>query len=294
MRAWEATAPCALLLGRRVAVALDRRAWCRIETRPEGLELEFKDVPQRIVATALADLAPGVGLDWILPLLRAAGVDAGLRIAIHGRVPAGTGLGVRSAQAVAVAAALDSSLGTRAQADGLARLILGSTAGVTSCPGVSELAVWTALLGGGVSVPRAGGPARRIALDPGKLEERLLLVDVGLSATPAVSTERASAWADDGLVRALEMGAWDDVGPLLDVELAESLPRESVACQVAEHARSLGGRAWMCVAGSAGLLGVWISPDGRRALLDWMRTSAAGARPVASRLDLLGCEAESA
>lgn len=285
-RSVEATAPCALRLGPGLAVALDRRAWCRVEPLAAGIELESKDGPQRASAARLAGLTLDGNIGWVLPLLRAAAVETGLRISIHGRAPDGAGLGVRPALAVALAAALRESA-PAPTGESVAQLVLSSVSSL------AEVDVWTAVLGGVVNVPAAGVSGRRVHTDPGKLEERLLLLDVGLQTAGASCAQPACDRFGDELLQALAQGAFDEFGDLLGAASAQAPPPpESVAGQVAVQARVLGGRPWMCASGAAGLMGIWIAPDGRRALLDWLRSFAPGARPVACRLDLLGCDVE--
>ena len=284
MRVVEATAPCALRLGPRLALALDRRAWCRVEPIAAGLELESKDDALRAVAVSLETLELGASLDWTRPLLRHANDGAGLRIAMHGRVPAATGLPVRAALAAALAAALRGSRGEPTSAEAVVEL-------AGRAPGVDPVDLWTALLGGVVSIPAVGRPLR-VKTDPAKIEERLLLLDVGLPATVSGGPEPDAAQRGRDLLEALARAAFDELGSLLEVPLHETVPTEAPARHVAEQVRARGGHSWLCAGGAAGLMAVWIAPDGRRALLDWVRSAALGVRPVACRLDLLGLDME--
>jgi len=62
--AFEATAPCRVDLAHgevAVNVAIDRRAWCRVETGFAGVAVESKDTLQRLRADRVAELE---AIDW--------------------------------------------------------------------------------------------------------------------------------------------------------------------------------------------------------------------------------------
>jgi hypothetical protein len=280
LRGFEASAPCALRLHARVAVALDRRATCRAEPGGEALEVESKEALLRLRVGSPEELRASAVLGWLAPLLAACEVGGGARLVLQARVPETTGLGVRASLAVAVAAAALTLRGKPPDPDGLGGRV------VAALPGLPAADVWAAVRGGIVSVAE-GKPGRRELLDPAPVEERLLLLDVGVApAEPGDAEPGLQPYDAGALLKALREGTPRDVPRLLR---PQAPPAPESAAAVAAKAEALGGQAWLLRA-TSGLLAVWIEPDRRAALLEHAR--AHGLRPVACRLDLLGCEVE--
>ncbi|MGE5127029.1 MAG: hypothetical protein ACM3PV_12115, partial [Betaproteobacteria bacterium] len=98
-----------------VNVAIDRRAWCRVEAGVEGVEIESKDTLQKAAGRSVAEVLAGGKLTLAAHILQALGIESGVRVVTQSRVPAGSGLGGSSALAVAitgaVTAAFDRPLG---------------------------------------------------------------------------------------------------------------------------------------------------------------------------------------
>src|SRR4029453_2521188 len=102
-----------------VNVAVDRRAWCRVETGISGLVLESKDTRARAEGKDVSEVLHGGALSLVAYILRALGIETGVKVVTESRVPAGSGLGGSSALAVAVAAAAARAVGRDLDADGL-------------------------------------------------------------------------------------------------------------------------------------------------------------------------------
>jgi hypothetical protein len=295
----EATAPCRLeLLGfpwsgthpdgvRTLALALDRRVRCRVEARPEGIEIESKDSGERVFAEHARNLPQGPG-PWasVARLLAAAGVESGVGIVTQVRVPEDAGLGATAALRVAILAALGRDLAEIRTV--LARLDFGSDA----APSDLE----AALLGGAHVGRLHGGVAQveRILADPARLEECLLLVDPGGDG-PEASPPRGNAddrRAASGVVEAIGAGAYGEVAALLaEVHRGRFEDAPAPARETAAAIVRAGGAAWP----SGRLIAVWAAPGARSpgpreavsALL-----KAAGLRTFPARVDLRGLELE--
>src|SRR5258706_7450162 len=102
-----------------VNVAVDRRAWCRVETGVSGVRIESKDTLQKTEGKDVSEILGGGTLSLVAQILRALGVETGLRVTTQSKVPAGSGLGGSSALAVAVAAAVAPAVGRELDNDRL-------------------------------------------------------------------------------------------------------------------------------------------------------------------------------
>ena len=293
----EATAPCRLeLIGGalkdtsrpdlvlRIAVALDRRVFCRVEPIEKGVEIHSKDTGDRIVADDAQDITAGP-FARVARMLVAARVRSGIRVVIQVRVPADAGLGSEGALQVALSGAL--GLGSAEIQE--QELLTADVPGVGPVP--SD--VHAALFGGAHVLRSRGGIQRveRVAADPARLEECLSLVDPGPApwgVLPAGPDPGAGLRAQE----ALKAGAYDDVSAILSeghggwFESATPAVRSLVAG--IGHA---GGAAWP----SGRLIAVWAvpgahAPGSREAVAALVK--AAGLRSFAVRVDLRGLEVE--
>jgi hypothetical protein len=293
----EATVPCRLeLLGRpwsseskdgarRLAIALDRRVFCRIEPRPGGVEIHSKDSGERVVAEHARDIARGPAAP-VARLLEAAGIDSGIRVVTQVRVPEDAGLGAAGALRVAILAALGRSVGE----------IRDRTDSMVADSG-SELPpsdLHAALFGGALVCRVRGGKAmvERLLADPARLEECLLLVDPDsgdLQASPGPTDDLGAA---SRVVEAIAAGAYEEVAAILSEVHRGRFDNAPPAAKSASAAIvRAGGAAWP----SGRLIAVWAAPGARspgpreavRALL-----TAAGLRVFPARVDLRGLEVE--
>jgi D-glycero-alpha-D-manno-heptose-7-phosphate kinase len=331
-RTAEATAPCRVDLAGgtldvwpvylfhpravAVSVAIDRRAWCRVETGGSGVRIESKDTLQKVEGRDVAEVLRGGVLPLVGHVLLALRIESEVAVTTQSRVPAGSGLGGRSALAVAVAAAAARATGRELESGRLLRLVRDAEAACLGIPvGVQDH--HAALQGGVLALHLEPGEARveRVQTDPGRVEESLLLVDAGASreaaggswdvlkaqidgTIPGRDALAAIASAAGRVREALLASRYDDVGPLL-VEEWEARKRLFPGVttpeidRVVEVAREAGGAAKAC--GAGGVVAVWAPPGareaGRREKVQ-AAVTAAGFRVFPVRVDLLGLEVE--
>jgi galactokinase/mevalonate kinase-like predicted kinase len=289
-RGAEASAPLAALLADGVAVALDRRASCRIEPAAE-ITLEDKAALLRFAGATLSEATLPPGLIPLASVLRALGLERELRASAHGRVPASTGLGVVAALALAAATAATRACEQAFSAAAAMRLVeqaLGPSPAL-------RLALASAHLGQVVTLEH--GQVRRVAADPARVEQALLLVDSGVPArpVPAVDAPERVEAGRVALVAALEQGDDARVPEAIASAWAERVAHTpEVATPEAEHvlelARRAGGAGRPCGPGGGGLLLLWLPPDTQTGLR--AELTQAGLRVFPCRLDLLGLDIE--
>jgi len=302
-RSAEATAPCRVELAGGVpgvltlTVAIDRRAWCRIESTADGIVLESRDALRKASGRTVAELAEPGALGAVARVLRAAGVDTGVRVVAQSRVPEGSGLGESAALGAAVAAAAVRWLGKDVDPEAIVRLAL--EAETPPAPETIREA-HTAVRGGVLALhPEAHGlRAEPLAADPARIEESLLLVEGARSAEAPAIDPRFLQEVAAGVAAALLGGRFEDVVALWAEEWESRRgpgwpPDDSE--RVVEVVRAAGGAARRCGAGEGGLLAVWAPPGargaGRREAV-LAAAKAAGLRLFAARVDLRGLDVE--
>jgi len=295
-----ASAPGRLLLsgaapGPRVSVALDRRAVCRVETGAPGIVLEAKDALTKTAAADVAELvakAPGSIAAHVLDL---AGARTGIRVASEWKLPAGSGVDGDSALAVAATAAVARVLGRELEAEELLRLAREASrrAGRRDEDGHHE-----ALRGGVVLTEGAGGrlTAKGLGVDPGRIEEALLLVDAGEAGAESTRPPAArGAGLMDLVVGALVAGQSDELAALFGEEARETgdEPPSPGARRILDLVRAAGGVARPLPQGR--LVAVWAPPGARGpGRGEAVREALKGAslKPVPIRVDLRGLEVD--
>ncbi len=330
----EATAPCRVDLAGgtldiwplylfhpgavTVNVAIDRRAWCRVEAGGDSVRIESKDTLQKAEGKTVADVLGGGTLSLVAQILSALGIETGLRVVTQSKVPAGSGLGGSSALAVAVAAAAARATGRELLPDGLWPIVRDAEARCLGVPaGVQDY--HSALRGGVQALHLEPGEIRveRLPTDPARVEECLLLVDAGATRFSGINNWEVFKGQIDGDARvrealatiaavagrvraALAASRFDDVAGLMNEEwearkrLAPGVTTPDID-RIAEVVRSAGGAAKVCGAGGGGVVAVWSAPGargpGRReAVADALQ--AAGFRTFPARVDLRGLEVE--
>ena len=260
--------------GPRVSVALDRRAECRVEAGGPGVVIEAKDALTKTAAADVAELvakAPGSIAARVLEL---ADVRSELRVVTEWKLPAGSGVDGDSALAVAATAAVARILGRSLEPEELLRLAREASrrAGRRDEDG-HHGALW-----GGVVLTEGAGDAlaaKALGVDPGRIEEALLLVDAGeAGGEPARPPAVRSAGLMERVVAALVAGRSEELVALFGEEAGEARegPRRG-AGRPTRAGRRAGGR--------------WSGPlAARRA--DWWpcgllpaRADRGGARPCA-------------
>jgi galactokinase len=298
-RSVEATAPCRLeLIGgtigpatrgpARLAIALDRRVFCWIEPIEGGVEIHSKDSLRRMAVPEQALILDATGtMGRVARALAAAGRRSGVRIATHEKVPADAGLGTGAALSVALAAALEPDL---PEAE-----VMGRAGAAESALGESaaESDLRAAFFGGAHALVLEAGVAsvKRLAADPARLEECLMLVDPGPAPARVQEIEADPAVAKD-LVAALEAGSYEDVAGLLTALHRDRFaPASPEVRRIVEAVSAAGGAAWPC----GRLLAVWAVPGPRaagprEAVLAALK--GAGARSFPARVDIRGLEME--
>ena len=299
-----------------VNVAIDRRASCRVEARPSGVRIESRDTLQQVEASHVRELMGEGGLSLVAYILHALGIESGVKVVTHSRVPAGSGLGGSSALAVAVAAAAARFAGRTLDEEQLWPIVRDAEAQCIRVPtGVQDY--HAAIHGSVLAVHLLAGAVRveRLAVDPAAVEECLILVDAGATRFSGINNWDVFKGQIDGDARvrealgaiarvavevrdALLQGRFRDVAPLLAREwearkrLAPAVTTPEVD-RIATAALEAGGAAKVCGAGGGGMVAVWAAPGARgrgerERVLESL--AAAGFRPVPFRVDLKGLE----
>lgn len=272
----EASAPCRVEIaggiagGKTVAVAIDRRAWCRLETGLEGVELESKDALRKARGRTLSEIPDAGPLGRVARVLRSLGLEEGLRVVTQSRVPEGAGLGEEEALAAALSGAAARAFGRE--------------------PGEGGIAA----RGGVVEVGTDGG-CTSLTVDPGRVEECLLLVqcDAPLRAI-GPAEEPIVASVAQRVREALVGGRFEAVVALWREEWeARGAGAPETARRIAGIVGDAGGAVRACGGRGGTVLAAWAPPGergpGRReALLEAAR--AAGLRLFPARVDLLGLD----
>lgn len=296
-----------------VNVAIDRRAWCRVETGHTGVRIESKDTLTRAEGATVGEVIGGGALALVAFILRALGIDTGVKVVTHSRVPAGSGLGGSSALAVTIAAAASAAMERPLPAEGLWPVVRDAEAQAIAVPtGVQDYLA--AIHGGVLGISLEPGTVRtgRLRTDPARVEECLLLVDAGATRFSGINNWEVFKGQIEGDERvrsalarivsaaarmrdALEASRYGDVPALMAEEwdarktLAPGVTTPEID-RIAAIATEGGGAAKVCGAGGGGMVAVWAEPDRRAAIAP--RLKEAGFKAVPFRVDLRGLEVE--
>ena len=296
-----------------VNVAIDRRAWCRVETGHAGVRIESKDTLAQTEGATVTDVLGGGALALVAFILRALGIESGVKVVTHSRVPAGSGLGGSSALAVTIAAAASAAMGRPLDPEGLWPIVRDAECQAIAVPtGVQDYLA--AIHGGVLGIALEPGALRtaRLETDPGRVEESLLLVDAGATRFSGINNWEVFKGQIDGdagvraalarivaaarsLREALLAARYADVPALMAAEwdarkaLAPGVTTPEVD-RIVEIARQGGGAAKVCGAGGGGMVAVWADVDKKGAIDSALR--AAGFKTVPFRIDLRGLEVE--
>jgi hypothetical protein len=302
--AFEATAPCRVDLASgpdAVCVAVDRRAWCRVETGVLGVAVESKDTLQRVTAPRAPELGGGATAPVALvrEALRAFAVDTGIRVVTQVKVPSSSGLGGETALAVALVGALSHACGRdlgRGDVAARAAEVVAAALGSPADPADVAVAVH-----GGCVAAAPGRAAVRLDVDPAAIEECLMLVEAGPDGEPAVGTI-ADREGHGARVRAALLGRrLEDLAGALaeDWDARARVPGWAgpERRRVGEALRPAGAGLRVC-GGGRGTVVVVVAPPGPRG--PGPREAVAAAAKAASlrlfpaRADLLGLDVEKA
>jgi galactokinase/mevalonate kinase-like predicted kinase len=295
-----------------VSVAVDRRAWCRVEAGGDGVRIESKDTLQRLAAASVGELVAAGRGGVAARVLQALGIDSGVAVVTQARVPGRLGLGGSSALAVATTAAAARAFGIALEPQRL--LALAREAEDAAGGAGPRQAYETARLGGIVGLEaQAGGTWRagRLRVDPGRVEECLLLLETGTpdGETAAGAGASAPGERDAALAIAARAAAASDAlacgryAALAGGFEGETQARRRLGTagwsarseELAALVREAGGDARPCASGAGGVLAVWAppgerGPGARESVLS--RARGAGLRPFAARVDLIGLDVE--
>jgi D-glycero-alpha-D-manno-heptose-7-phosphate kinase len=299
-----------------VGVAVDRRVWCQAEIGVEGVQVESKDTLQKASVPSVDDLGGAGVLGLVAEVLRALGVESGVRVVTRSPVPEGAGLGSASALAVAVAAAVSAARGRAVDPDRLWPLLRDAAVRRLGRP-TGARDYQPALHGGTVALYLEPGQVRAEALpvDPARVEESLLLIDSGAPGAPVspdwdavrgrIDGEEgvSGALADLSTVahqtrEALVEGRFEDIVDLFaaEWEVRQRLAPEATSPEIeriVDVARSAGAAARPCGVGGGSVVAVWAPPGdrgpGRREAAVEALTGA-GFRVFPARVDLRGLE----
>jgi D-glycero-alpha-D-manno-heptose-7-phosphate kinase len=283
-----------------VNTAIDRRAWCRVETGHEGLKIESKDTLRKAEGRDVSEALVGGELSLVAYILRALDVETGVKVVTQSRVPAGSGLGGSSALSVAVAAAVAAATDRKIDPDALWPVVRDAEAQAIGVPtGVQDYLA--AIHGSVLGIHLEPGAVRveKLKTDPARVEESLILVDSGVShfsglnnwevfkgqieKNPNVQACLAAIVEAAQRVReCLVEGRYDEVGRHMTAEMEA---RKKLAPGV-----SAGGAAMGCGAGGGGMVSVWAIPGTREKVEEALRKE--GFKPAAFRLDLRGLEVD--
>ena len=149
-----------------VNAAIDRRAWCRVETGHDGVHIESKDTRRKVDGRDVSEILGGGELSLVANILRALDIETGVKVITQSRVPSGSGLGGSSALSVAVAAALRAAFERKIDPDELWPVVRDAEAQTIGVPtGVQD---YLAAIHGGVL---------GIHLEPGELRVEKLATD---------------------------------------------------------------------------------------------------------------------
>jgi len=284
--------------GPRLSVALDRRASCRVETVPAGVVIESKDSLTTSTGGDVAELLARMPDSPVAHVLHLLGSPTGLRVVTEWKLPQGSGVDGDSALAVATTAALAHALGRAPQEQEL----LETAREAVARAGRTEEHGFHAALWGGVVLTRGGGPAlyaERLDVDPGRIDESLMLVDAGEAPAVGADTERRPDAKGDAALpgrigEALAGGRYEDVVALLAEESdTDGALGGTAQRRVALVVRGAGGAARPLRQGR--LVAVWAPPGahgpGRREAVQ-AALQAAGLKSLPVRMDLRGLELE--
>jgi D-glycero-alpha-D-manno-heptose-7-phosphate kinase len=296
-----------------VNCAIDRRAWCRVETGHDGVRIESKDTLRKAEGKDVTEILGAGELQLVAFILRALGIESGVKVTTQSKVPSGSGLGGSSALSVAVAGAAAAATGRSLDADALWPVVRDAEAQAIKVPtGVQDYLA--AIHGGVLGIHLEPGALRveKLATDPAKVEECLMLVDSAVShfsglnnwemfkgqieRDPDVMANFAAIVAAARDMRdALVEGRYADVPAILTREmearkrLAPGVSSPEIE-RIAEAAASEGGAAKVCGAGGGGMVSVWAVPGRKEKVAAAIR--AAGFKIASFRLDLRGLEVD--
>ena len=294
-----------------VNCAIDRRAWCRVETGYDGVLIESKDTLKKAEGKDVSAILGAGELELVAFILRALGIESGVKVTTQSKVPSGSGLGGSSALSVAVAGAAAAATGKSLDSDALWPVVRDAEAQAIKVPtGVQDYLA--AIHGGvlGIHLEPGGLRVEKLETDPAKVEESIMLVDSAVSHFSGLNNwevfkgqiekdENVRRNLADIVAAARDMRAalveqrYADVPAIMTREmearkrLAPGVSTPEIE-KIAAAAASEGGAAKICGAGGGGMVLVWAVPGRKEKVAAAIR--AAGFKIASFRLDLRGLE----
>ena len=231
--------------GPRLSVALDRRASCRVEAIPGGVEIESKESLTKASAHDVGELLERSPRSLAAQALALLGAASGVRVVTEWKVPAGSGIEGGAALALATTAAVSRALGREDQASRARRARAGgrraSRADGRARPSCGALRRGRADAAGAPAPSRPSGPPSI----PDGSTNRCWWSTLGHPRRPAAaeaSPPGPSAASRTGpIVEALRGGRYEDVVDLLAEEPWSGRCRAGSA--PGRGARARGGRS---------------------------------------------------
>ena len=294
-----------------VNCAIDRRAWCRVETGYDGVLIESKDTLKKAEGKDVTEILGAGELELVAFILRALGIESGVKVQTQSKVPSGSGLGGSSALSVAVAGAAAAAIGRSLDSDALWPVVRDAEAQAIKVPtGVQDYLA--AIHGGvlGIHLDPGGLRVEKLETDPAKVEESIMLVDSAVSHFSGLNNwevfkgqieknENVRSNLADIVSAARDMRdalverRYADVPAIMTREmearkrLAPGVSTPEIE-KIAAAAASEGGAAKICGAGGGGMVLVWAVPGKKEKVAAAIR--AAGFKIASFRLDLRGLE----
>ncbi len=294
---------------RTVNAAITLRATTRVTATGGPIEILSTDTGATATAADVDSIQHHDHTRLVVQILRALKVQSGLRIETTSRVPAGSGLGGSSALAVTIAAAVAGFLGRTISSSELRHLVRDAEAQVIRVPtGIQDYEA--AIHGGVLEVSLDPGEIRtgRLIEDPAFVEDRILLVDAGLTRFSGLNNWEMFKAQVDGVgdirrlfgeivqaaneARAAILEA--DEARLIGAVAREWEARRCLATgvttaevdRIVEAARGHGGAGKVCGAGGGGIVLAVVPERARAALVGTL--AAAGFRVLEAKVDRVG------
>jgi D-glycero-alpha-D-manno-heptose-7-phosphate kinase len=296
---------------RTINAAVTLRATTKVTPIGQGIEIVSVDTGARASAKDAASIEEHDHTRLVVQILKALRVETGLRIETTSRVPAGSGLGGSSTLAVTIAAAVAGALSRELSPRDLRHLVRDAEAQVIRVPtGIQDYEA--AIHGGVLEVGLHPGEieTRRLVEDATFLEDRILLVDAGITRFSGLNNWEMFKAQVDGIgdVRSLfaeivcaarQAGAAitaEDENGLIRAVAREWNARRSLARgvstpeveRIVEAAAGLGGSGKVCGAGGGGVVLAVAPRRSREALVQDLNRQ--GFRVLEAKVDRVGLE----